>query len=179
MLIYLLVLTVPVTAWALWKAQRDYRKHGKLTALGLASLFLMLFVPNLLLEYATVYRMPTTPLAIIGAAVCVFGLAVCVVSVVLFRSMPKVFCLDAGKLTVSGLYRWSRNPQYVGWFLFLLGFALTDWSWWCLVAVIVIAIVLHLLVLVEEQHLRRVFGEPYLEFCRRVPRYFGWGILRI
>ena len=33
-----------------------------------------------------------------------------------------------GKLTASGSYRWSRNPQYLGWFLFLLGFALTDWS---------------------------------------------------
>jgi len=82
-------------------------------------------------------------------------------------------------LTVTGPYRWSRNPQYVGWFLFLLGFALNDWSLWCLAALLVVAISLHLLVLVEEEHLRRVFGEPYVEFCRRIPRYVGWGRLRI
>jgi protein-S-isoprenylcysteine O-methyltransferase Ste14 len=40
---------------------------------------------------------------------------------------------------------------------------------------VVQAINLHLLVLVEEEHLRREFGEPYLEFCRTTPRYFGWG----
>ena len=96
------------------------------------------------------------------------------ISVTFFRSVPKVLCIDAGKLTTSGPYRWGRNPQYVGWFLFLLGFALNDWSLWCLAALLVIAISLHLLVLVEEEHLRRVFGEQYVEFCRKIPRYAGW-----
>ena len=84
-----------------------------------------------------------------------------------------------GRLTISGPYRWSRNPQYVGLFLFLLGFALNDWSLWCLAALLVVAINLHLLVLVEEEHLRRVFGEQYVEFDRKIPRYAGWGRLRI
>lgn len=35
-------------------------------------------------------------------------------------------------LDYAGPYRWSRNPQYVGWLLFVLGFALNDWSLWCL-----------------------------------------------
>jgi hypothetical protein len=34
---------------------------------------------------------------------------------------------------------------------------------------------LHLLVLVEEEHLRRIYGEQYVELCRKVPRYAGWG----
>jgi protein-S-isoprenylcysteine O-methyltransferase Ste14 len=63
-----------------------------------------------------------------------------------------------GELTKSGIYRCSWNPQYVGSFLFLLGFALTDWSLWCPAALLVVAVNLHLLVLVEEEHLRRVFG---------------------
>ena len=29
-------------------------------------------------------------------------------------------------------------------------------------------------VLVEEPHLRRVRGTGYDEYCRRVPRWFGW-----
>jgi protein-S-isoprenylcysteine O-methyltransferase Ste14 len=61
----------------------------------------------------------------------------------------------------------------VGWFLFLLGFALNDWSLWCLAALLAVAISLHLLVLVEEEHLLRIFGEQYVEFCRKVPRYIG------
>jgi len=62
--------------------------------------------------------------------------------------------------------------------MFFLGFALNDWSLWCLAALLVIAISLHLLVLVEEEHLRRVFGEQYVEFCRKIPRYAGWRHLR-
>ncbi len=47
----------------------------------------------------------------------------------------------------------------MGWFLFLFGFALNDWSLWCLAALLASAISLHLLVLVEEEHLHRTFGE--------------------
>lgn len=61
----------------------------------------------------------------------------------------------------------------MGYFLFLLGFALNDWSTWCLAALLVVATSLHLLVLIEEEHLRRIFGENYVAFCRDTPRYFG------
>lgn len=179
MLTYLLVLTVPVTAVAILYARWEYRRRGKLTLLGLLLLCTMFFVPNLMLEYATTYRMPSTLLDYIGVLVGVVGMVLCLISVILFRSVPKVMCMDAGKLTISGPYRWSRNPQYVGWFLFLLGFALNDWSLWCLAALVVVAISLHLLVLVEEEHLRRVFGEQYVDFYRKIPRYVGWGRLRI
>jgi len=94
-------------------------------------------------------------------------------SMLVFGSPLKVLCLDAGTLTLKGPYRWSRNPQYLGWFMFLLGFALNDWSWWCLAALAIVATYLHLLVLVEEEHLQRTFGEPYAEYCRSVPRYLG------
>jgi protein-S-isoprenylcysteine O-methyltransferase Ste14 len=48
-----------------------------------------------------------------------------------------------------------------------------DWSTWCLAALLVVASSLHLLVLIDEEHLRRIFGENYVAFCRDTPRYFG------
>jgi len=178
-LTYLLALTVPMTTVALIYARREYLNYGKLSLVGLLLLSAMLFLPNLILEYATSYEIPSTPLDYFGLVVGVFGLALCLISIIFFRSVSKVLCIDAGKLTTSGPYRWGRNPQYVGWFLFLLGFALNDWSLWCLAALLVIAISLHLLVLVEEEHLRRTFGEQYVEFCRKTPRYAGWRHLQI
>jgi protein-S-isoprenylcysteine O-methyltransferase Ste14 len=175
MLPYLLALTVPVTALALLYARWEYRKRGKLTLLGLVLLCAMLFVPNLVLHYATTYEMSGTVLDYIGVVVGGFGLGLCLVSILFFRSATKVLCLDPGRLSTAGPYRWSRNPQYLGWFLFLLGFALNDWSLWCLGALVAVAVSLHLLVLVEEEHLLRSFGEPYAAFCRKVPRYAGWG----
>jgi len=170
---FLLGLTLPVTAVALLYARWEYRRRGRLGWLSLGLVCLMIFVPNLLLEYATSYQLPRTPLALGGVAIGLLGLAICLPSVWTFRSAPKVLCLDAGELSTSGLYHRSRNPQYVGWYLFLVGFALTDWSWWCLGALTASAVGLHLLVLVEEEHLQRVFGGAYAEFRRRVPRYFG------
>ena len=176
MLAYLLLLTIPVTAVALIYARWEYRNRGNLTWIGLSLLLAMFLMPNLVIEYATVYAMPRTLLAYIGIVVGIVGVLLCLISLTFFGSMLKVFCLDAGELTVSGPYRWSRNPQYVGWFLFLLGFSLTDWSLWCLAALIVVTLNVHLLVLVEEEHLRRVFGKRYAEYCRRIPRYAGWGV---
>lgn len=171
----LLILAVPVSAVALLYARWEYRKRGSLTYFGLLLLCVMLFVPNLALEYATIYKLPDTVPGYVGIVIGVAGIAMCLVGIFQFRSISKVFCLDAGVLSVAGPYDWSRNPQYLGFWLFLLGFALVDWSLRCLPPLIVQGINLHLLVLVEEEHLRRQFGEPYREFCRRTPRYFGWG----
>ncbi len=175
MLAYLLALSIVVSAVALVYARWEYRRRGRLTVVGLALLCTMLLVPNLVLDFATSYAVPTTMMDYVGIVVGVGGLALCLVAMIRFRAITKILCLNPGELTSAGPYRWSRNPQYVGWLLFLVGFALNDWSWWCLGALGVVAVSLHLLVLVEEEHLRRVFGEPYEDFCRRTPRYVGWG----
>lgn len=59
-------MAIPVAVIALLVARMQYRKYGKLTPLGLALLCLMLFVPNLVFEYATRYEMPGTLLDYAG-----------------------------------------------------------------------------------------------------------------
>ena len=174
MLTNTLALAILVSTVALLNARSEYKQRGKLTWFGVFLLCAMLFIPNLVLEYVTSYELPETALDYLGVVIAVVGLAICVASITYFRSISKVFCVDPGELTVSGPYRWSRNPQYVGYFLFLFGFAINDWSTWCLAALVVVAISLHLLVLIEEEHLRRAFGEQYAAFCREIPRYIGW-----
>ena len=171
----MLVLAVLVSVVALLYARWEYRKRGRLTLVGLFLLCGMLFMQNLVLEFATSYELPSTLVDYFGVFVAVAGITLCLAGVIPFRSVPKMMCQDVGALTESGIYRWSRNPQYVGYLLFLLGFALTDWSIWCLATLLVAATSLHMLVLIEEEHLRRVFGEQYIDFCHKVPRYMGWG----
>lgn len=165
-------MTIPVAVIALLFARMEYRKYGKLTTIGVLLLCAMLFMPNLVLDFATRYEMPSTLLDYAGVIIGMFGLILCGLGMTVFRSIPKVLCQGADELAVSGVYRWSRNPQYVGWLLFLIGFALNDWSLWCLAALTVVAVSLHLLVLIEEEHLMREFGKQYVDFCRKVPRYF-------
>ena len=174
MLTNTLALAILVSMAALLNARSEYRRRGKLTFFGVFLLCAMLFIPNLALDYAMSYEWPKTALDYVGVVVGVAGILLCVASITHFRSISKVFCVAPGELTVSGPYRWSRNPQYVGYFLFLLGFALNDWSMSCLAALLVVAISLHLLVLIEEEHLRRTFGEQYAVFYKQIPRYIGW-----
>jgi protein-S-isoprenylcysteine O-methyltransferase Ste14 len=169
----LLLIAVATSAIALLYARREYRARGKLTLVGLFLLCAMLFVPNLVVHFSFDYEMPVTGLDYLGTGIAFAGVALCLSAMLYFRSLAKILCLASADLTVRGPYRWSRNPQYVGWVLFLLGFLLNDISLWGLAALAVVAISLHLLVLIEEEHLRRVFAGSYDEYTSRVPRYFG------
>jgi protein-S-isoprenylcysteine O-methyltransferase Ste14 len=170
---YLLAAFVALTPIVVWVLRRDYRLRGQYSMLGLVAVLVWFFIPHLALDVVTRYQLPRTPGELAGAGLAVAGLAYCVAAMVAFWSLKKVFGFGPGKLTLSGPYRWSRNPQYVGWFLFIVGFAVMWWTWECLFALGMLAVAIHTLVLAEEEHLRRVFGEDYVELCRRTPRYLG------
>ena len=92
-------------------------------------------------------------------------------------SMPflgrRSFGLEVGGLRTSGLYRYSRNPQLVGGFLFVAGYALLWPTWLGGLWAGVWLIVAHWMVQGEEAHLKQIFGAAYAEYCARTPRYLG------
>ena len=83
------------------------------------------------------------------------------------------------KLVVAGPYRYVRNPMISGAILILLGEAVLFNSWplfmW---TIIFLAGKMLYLPLFEEKKLKQRFGEPYLEYMDRVPRWIprfkGW-----
>ena len=92
-------------------------------------------------------------------------------------SMPALgrrsFGREIGKLNTAGLYRYSRNPQLVGGFLFILGYALLWPSWQGMLWASLWIPTSYLMVRAEEDHLRRIFGLEYREYCDKTPRYIG------
>jgi protein-S-isoprenylcysteine O-methyltransferase Ste14 len=75
-------------------------------------------------------------------------------------------------LVISGLYRFVRNPMYVGVITIILGEALLLGSGAVLVYAAVVAVGFHLfVVLFEEPTLRRTYGAEYEEYCSRVRRW--------
>ena len=75
-------------------------------------------------------------------------------------------------LVVRGLYRYIRNPMYVGVLLVVAGEAILFASWSILVYALCAAAGFHLFVLCyEEPALRRKFGAAYDEYVQRVPRW--------
>jgi protein-S-isoprenylcysteine O-methyltransferase Ste14 len=77
------------------------------------------------------------------------------------------------KFVNRGLYRWVRNPMYLGaGILIPLGEALIFKSWWLTGYMVCAFTVLHLyIVLIEEKALERRFGRPYQKYKRTVPRW--------
>lgn len=77
------------------------------------------------------------------------------------------------KLLTGGPYSLSRNPMYIAWTLIYLGIALaTNWLWVFALLSLIIAFTHFVDIRMEERFLREQFGEEYLEYQRRVRRYF-------
>lgn len=81
--------------------------------------------------------------------------------------------IDAPKvLVVRGLYRYVRNPMYVGVLLVIVGWTVFFASWVLAAYAASIALAFHLfIVLVEEATLRRLFGASYERYCGLVHRW--------
>jgi len=76
------------------------------------------------------------------------------------------------ELVVRGLYKFTRNPMYVGIILVLLGETTLFASPTLLLYTAAIFAVFHLWVIYyEEPALRRKFGQAYERYCRRVSRW--------
>ena len=76
-------------------------------------------------------------------------------------------------LRQSGLYQYTRNPQIVFYFFVAAGYALLWPSWSGAVWVVIYMFIAHLMVRTEEEHLSRVYGDDYKQFCEKTPRYIG------
>jgi protein-S-isoprenylcysteine O-methyltransferase Ste14 len=141
----------------------------------------LVFIPAIILRLTTDSRFPfklITPrqvwfwLALLTAGI---GLVLCVSTVRLFSKYgdgtpapwdpPK-------KLVITGPYRYMRNPMITGALLLLLSEALLFHSW-PIAAWMILFFVGNVIYFpfVEEKGLEKRFGDEYLEYKARVPRW--------
>ena len=72
----------------------------------------------------------------------------------------------------SGIYRFSRNPIYVGFVLMLIGFPLYSGTYWGLILAPLLIVSFNQLVIKhEEAYLEKKFGEQYTGYKSRVRRW--------
>ncbi|SEW12196.1 methyltransferase family protein [Natrinema salifodinae] len=115
--------------------------------------------------------LPRGPSLVAGAALFVAGYAVAIAAG-LDLGVEETKGL-AGELRTGGWYRYSRNPQYVGYVAATIGFALVANS--ALVAVVCAIYLAWWLALpfAEEPWLRERYGDDYERYADRVPRFLG------
>jgi protein-S-isoprenylcysteine O-methyltransferase Ste14 len=76
------------------------------------------------------------------------------------------------ELVVTGLYRYVRNPMYVGVFVMLVGEVVLYRSWgWLVFALGWFVFINVMIVFYEEPHLRRKFGDSYVRYTNAVGRW--------
>lgn len=76
------------------------------------------------------------------------------------------------KLIVNGLYRYTRNPIYVGALCVLLSYILWFGSGLMILYFLLFVLAYQILItLIEEPILRNTFGKDYEEYCQKVPRW--------
>jgi len=80
---------------------------------------------------------------------------------------------DKTDLVTGGVYRFSRNPAFLGFDLVYLGILLMFFNPLLLASSLFAAVMLHLQILQEEQFLSAVFGQSYLAYQKAVRRYWG------
>ena len=72
-----------------------------------------------------------------------------------------------------GIYKWTRNPIYLGDTLVLAGIAFSVNTWWILVMLPLLVAFLQLGVILREEHfLEKQFGEPYIRYQSTARRWF-------
>lgn len=75
-------------------------------------------------------------------------------------------------LVTGGIYRWTRNPIYIGLITLYFGLSVALASLWGLILLPGLVAVLHQgVVLREEVYLEGKFGKPYRDYVARVPRW--------
>jgi len=120
-------------------------------------------------------RMPLF-VRVIGILLVFAGTAIFVCAVTTMRDSWRagVSETDKTELVTKGIYQISRNPAFLGFDLVYIGILLMFFNW-VLFGVSAFAMVMfHLqIVNVEEDFLIVAFGESYLEYKRKVNRYFG------
>ncbi len=123
---------------------------------ALAAMVLILFTPLKINQ----------PIFWIGLALALIGQTGFLYSLHTFNITPP------GEPVIAGLYKISRNPQWVTFAIVMVGFSLMVGSWTVLALLTMRVVMNHFRILGEEKALETQYGESYLAYKGSVPRYF-------
>jgi len=110
---------------------------------------------------------------ILGFALIVIGEAIRLAGVAAAGTVTRRRSRTVQRLVTYGIFAWMRNPLYVGNFLIWMGFTVISGVLWFIpVAVVLFAVEYTLIVRYEEGVLESIFGQEYLAYKSRTPRWF-------
>lgn len=161
--------------------RNDYLVRGKLSwsSAGLETLVFALHA-NLPYLYLRVKWPGVPPLPVnrfqvwISLGISVLGIIMTLGIMVYLGFITSLGQGSAG-IRQTGPYQWTRNPQLLSYSLALIGLAALYPSVESVTWILLYGVIAQVMVLTEEEYLTSTFGNAYLEYCARVPRYICFG----
>ena len=102
-----------------------------------------------------------------GLIICLLGMIFTLVAIRNFASSPK------DKVITKGLYRYTRNPTYIGMILMQTGLGIACFSWLYLILTVALIILLNANLSAEERYCLYMYGESYQKYKNAIPRWIG------
>lgn len=133
----------------------------------------------LFLQLAVVYMIPIPfpqyeyAFMIIGTGMLVIGFIFALMGRATMKKswgIPGEHHTQQDELVTSGIFSISRNPIYVGFFLIYTGFCVAIQSW-LIILRLPLFIYFYKSAVTEEKLLEKTFGEKYVNYKKRVPRF--------
>ena len=102
------------------------------------------------------------------------GLVIYLVGLVMFLvAVVNVAKTPAGQPFTRGMYRFSRNPMYLSFFITFMGVGIASASWVFLSLSGVIMVLQTIYISFEEQSCIELYGKEYKEYMNKTPRWLG------
>ena len=113
--------------------------------------------------------------SVIGSSVGIIGVILFVISVYTMKDSWRagITVDEKTSIIVDGIYSYSRNPAFLGFYLVYIGILIMFFNIWLLVFSIFAIMMLHIQILQEEKYLPNIFGNDYIDYKKKVQRYIG------
>lgn len=119
---------------------------------------------------------PVTEIRIVGVLVGILGVIFFALATITMKTSWRVgIPEEKTTLITQGIYRFSRNPAFVGFDLLYLSICLMFFNIPLVLVSVWAAVMLHLQILQEEKHMHHMFGEEYDTYKKHTSRYLGKG----
>ncbi len=178
-ILFLLVILVLSQVFKLKKLEIKAIKFGEMDKKDflIPPFALLLFY----IVFASVFNLPkigvelfhSDPLAWIGVVLCVIGIIFFIYAIISFGKSFRVG-LDEdhpGEFVTTGAFSISRNPIYTAFGLILTGIFLIIPNWIILIYVFIGIWLFNRQIMLEEESMKKIYGEEYMAYCKRVRRF--------
>jgi protein-S-isoprenylcysteine O-methyltransferase Ste14 len=103
----------------------------------------------------------------IGSIIYLLGMMIGATSMIHFINTPM------NEPVTKGLYRFSRNPMFIAFFMVYIGISIACLSWIYLVGTLIFILLVVYLSPIEEKMTLEHYGKPYEEYMKRTPKWVG------